>query len=202
MRPRGRHPDAPCAAALTAILACALLAAAAGSARADEAPRPTLKALLRRILDTRQCYTDRFTEQVWHKSMEPRLRPYVRSYAERIKILDDVYCEAKRDPHLRLPPGLVLAMIAVESHFDQFAVSRVGAVGMMQVMPFWPRQLGVQNHLVRIGANIRMGCEILRHYLREENHNWIRALESYNGSDGHIAYPELVMSRWQNKWRF
>ena len=185
-------------------LAFALLAAAApANGRAGQpGAAPALRALLGKIIESPECYTDKFDAEVWHKSMEPRLRPYVHSYAERIEILDDVYCEAKRDPRLQLPPDLILAMIAVESRFNQFAVSRVGAVGLMQVMPFWPKKLGVANRLVRVDANIRIGCEILRYYLREEHRDWIRALERYNGSDGHIGYPELVMSRWQRAWRF
>ena len=184
-------------------LVCALaLGAATGPAHADERPEPGLRSLLRNILASPECYTDKFDAEVWHKSMEPRLRRFVATYAERIEILDDVYCEAKRNPSLPLPPDLILAMISVESRFNRFAVSRVGAVGLMQVMPFWPKQLGVQNRLVEVGANIRMGCEILRYYLRAEHHDWIRALERYNGSDGHIGYPELVMARWQRAWRF
>ncbi|MDE2296004.1 MAG: lytic transglycosylase domain-containing protein [Gammaproteobacteria bacterium] len=182
-------------------VACAALLAAV-AARAQSPPTASLVSLLHRIARARECYTDAFSAEVWHQSMEPRLRPYVHSYAQRIKILDDVYCEARRDPRLPLPPGLVLALIAVESHFHQYAVSKVGAVGMMQVMPFWPRRLGVPNRLVRVGANIRIGCRILRHYLREEHHDWIRALERYNGSDGHIGYPALVLSNWQRGWRF
>ncbi|MDE2303944.1 MAG: lytic transglycosylase domain-containing protein [Gammaproteobacteria bacterium] len=179
-------------------LAAACLAATAARARPD----PPLAKVLRSILASPQCYADQFDAQVWHASMEPRLRPYVHSYAQRIEILDDVYCEAKRDPTLPLPPDLVLALIAVESRFNRFAVSKVGAVGLMQVMPFWPKQLGVANRLVEIDANIRIGCQILRHYLRAEHRDWIRALERYNGSDGHIGYPELVMSRWQHAWRY
>ena len=188
---------------IVSALACALaFGIASARARADARPEPDLKALLKNILASPECYTDKYDAEVWHKSMEPRLRPFVASYAERIEILDDVYCEAKRNPSLRLPPDLILAMISVESRFNRFAVSRVGAVGLMQVMPFWPKQLGVQNQLVQVGANIRMGCEILRYYLRAEHHDWIRALERYNGSDGHIGYPELVMTRWQRVWRF
>jgi len=60
-----------------------------------------------------------------------------------------------------LDPHLVLAVIDVESKFRKYAVSKAGARGLMQVMPFWPRQLGVSNQLVKIAPNIRMGCEIL-----------------------------------------
>jgi soluble lytic murein transglycosylase-like protein len=134
--------------------------------------------------------------------MEPRLERFIPSHEKRIELLDHVYCEAKRDPSVKLPPDLVLALIEVESRFDPWAVSRVGAVGLMQVMPFWPRQLGVQNQLVRVAPNIRMGCEILRYYLRTENGNWTRALARYNGSVGRHTYPALVMARWQRIWRF
>lgn len=194
MRARAAHGGR----AAAAVALAALFWAGVAGAR----PEPPLQTLLRRILASPECYTDRYDAEVWHRSMEPRLRPYVKSYARRIEILDDVYCEAKRDPSLPLPPDLILALIAVESRFDRFAVSRVGAVGLMQVMPFWPKQLGAANRLVEVDANIRMGCEILRYYLRAEHRDWIRALERYNGSDGHIGYPELVMSRWQHAWRF
>ena len=55
--------------------------------------------------------------------MEPRLAPFVATHDARIELLDHVYCEAKRDPTLALPPDLVLALIEVESRFDRWAVS-------------------------------------------------------------------------------
>ena len=175
----------------------------AGVVHADQQRDPELKALLQKIIGSSEdCFTDKFDSEVWHKAMEPRLRPFVASPEQRLAILDHVYCEAKRDPTLPLPPDWVLALIEVESRFDPWAVSPAGAVGLMQVMPFWPRQLGVQNELVRVAPNIRMGCEILRYYLRAENHNWSRALARYNGSVGRNTYPALVMQHWQRIWRF
>jgi soluble lytic murein transglycosylase-like protein len=173
-----------------------------GAARADQQRDPELKDLLQRIIGDSDCFTDKFESEVWYKTMEPRLARLVPSHDTRVEILNHVYCEAKRDPSLQLPPDLVLALIEVESRFDRWAVSPVGAVGLMQVMPFWPRQLGVQNQLVRVAPNIRMGCEILRYYLRAENRNWPRALARYNGSVGRNTYPALVMQRWQRVWRF
>jgi soluble lytic murein transglycosylase-like protein len=189
----------PIARALIALAGCLALAAAA---RADQQRDPELKALLQRIIGSPDCFADRFESEVWHKAMEPRLSRLVPTHEARVEILDQVYCEAKRDPSLQLPPDLVLALIEVESRFDRWAVSPVGAVGLMQVMPFWPRELGVENQLVRIAPNIRMGCEILRYYLRAENHDWVRALARYNGSMGRNTYPALVMQRWQRVWRF
>ncbi len=163
---------------------------------------PELRTLLQRIIASADCFTDHYDAEVWHKAMEPRLQRFVASHDERIEILDHVYCEARRDSQPQLPPDLVLALIEVESRFDRWAVSRAGAVGLMQVMPFWPGQLGVRNELVRTAANIRMGCEILRYYLRAEHHDWTRALARYNGSIGRRDYPELIMERWRKAWRF
>ncbi len=185
-----------------ALLGLAVLCGAPGRAAADEQREPELKELLLKIAGRTDCFADKFDAEVWHKAMEPRLQRLVPDHATRVDILDHVYCEAKRDPTLPIPPDLVLALIDVESRFDPWAVSSTGAVGLMQVMPFWPRQLGLQNQLVRVAPNIRMGCEILRFYLRAEHHDWRRALARYNGSTGRDTYPALVMQRWQRAWRF
>ncbi len=188
----------PCAV----LLALSVSFAFPSPARADQQRDPQLKELLQKIIGSADCFTDKYESEVWYKSMEPRLALFVPTHEERVEILDHVYCEAKRDPALQIPPDLVLALMEVESRFDRWAVSPAGAVGLMQVMPFWPRQLGVQNQLVKIAPNIRMGCEILRYYLRVENRNWSLALARYNGSVGHNKYPALVMLRWQRAWRF
>ena len=73
-----------------------------------------------------------------------------------------------------------MSVIDVESRFDRWAVSHAGAVGLMQIMPFWPRELGMTNEqLVRIPQNIRMGCTILRFYLDREKGDYARALARY-----------------------
>lgn len=182
------------------VLACCC--AFAARVRADQQRDPQLKDLLQKIIGKSDCFADKYESEVWHKAMEPRMVRFVAAHDVRIEILDHVYCEAKRDPALQIPPDLVLALMEVESRFDPWAVSPAGAVGLMQVMPFWPRELGVQNQLVRVAPNIRMGCEILRYYLRMEHHDWSRALARYNGSVGRNTYPALVMQRWQRGWRF
>ena len=181
------------------LVCCSILAPAA---HADGQKDPELKTLLQRIVAKTDCFSDKYESEVWYKAMEPRMAHLVPTHEARIEILDHVYCEAKRDPTLQLPPDIILALMDVESRFDAWAVSPVGAVGLMQVMPFWPRQLGLENQLVRVAPNIRMGCEILRYYLRVENHDWTRALARYNGSVGRTTYPTLVMQRWQKTWRF
>ncbi|MBS0397121.1 MAG: lytic transglycosylase domain-containing protein, partial [Proteobacteria bacterium] len=128
---------------LVASLVFSLLAACPVHADTGAQRDPALKALLEKVIGEADCFTDKYDAIVWYKAMEPRLQRFVPSHARRIEILDQVYCEARRDPVVHLPPDLVLALIEVESRFDPWAVSTAGAVGLMQVMPFWPRQLGV-----------------------------------------------------------
>jgi soluble lytic murein transglycosylase-like protein len=176
-----------------------LLAAALGSlpARADQQLDAGLKEVVAGAIAQAQCFPDRFDSAVWYKLMEPRLRAKVKDNSERLDILTSVYCETHRSGASPLPPGLVLAVIDVESRFDRWAVSRAGAVGLMQVMPFWPERLGMRRYeLVHDTPNIRMGCAILRFYLQQEHNNYARALARYNGSVGRRNYSDLVLGRW------
>jgi len=100
-----------------------------------------------------------------------------------------------------LDPHLVLAVIDVESHFRKYAVSRAGARGLMQVMPFWIDQLGDRSHnLFHERINLRYGCVILRHYLDRERGNMSNALARYNGSLGQPQYPQKVLRAWKERW--
>ena len=166
-------------------------------AHADQQMDPGLKDVVARAIAQAQCFADRFDSEVWYKLMEPRLRHAVPDQGERVDILKDVYCETHRAGEKRLPPGLVMALIDVESRFDRWAVSSAGAVGLMQVMPFWPEQLGMRRYqLTRVGPNVQMGCAILRYYLKQEHNNFARALARYNGSTGRRSYSDAVLSRW------
>jgi len=182
---------------LITILVCCGLPA---FVQADRQQDPELGELLGRALEAGECFADRFDRDVWFQSMEPRLERYVADASERREILSSVHCEARR---LDLPPGLVMAVIDVESRFDRWAVSQAGAVGLMQVMPFWPRQLGMSNaQLVHIPQNIRMGSTILRFYLDRERGDYTRALARYNGSVGRRHYADLVLSRLADRWAY
>jgi len=132
---------------------------------------------------------------------EPKLRRYVRDNTERLEILQTVYCETHRSGVSLLPPGLVMAVLDVESGFDRWAVSSAGAVGLMQVMPSGPNGSACRRYeLTRVTANLGMGCAILRYYLDNERRDVRRALERYNGSVGHRDYPDRVIVRWTTYW--
>jgi len=185
---------------LLPLLMAALMLTQPELARADQQRGPALGPLLRRALTDGQCFEDKFDRAVWFAAMEPRLKRIITDETERTLILEQVQCESKR---LQLPPALVMAVIDVESRFNRWATSSAGAVGLMQVMPFWPEQLGMQNkQLVEIPHNIRMGCTILKYYLERERGDYSRALARYNGSLGRRNYSDLVLVRLANRWQY
>jgi soluble lytic murein transglycosylase-like protein len=171
-----------------------------GVSHADQQQDPGLKSVVQQAISEAECFTDHYDSAVWYTLMEPRLRKLVKERDERLEILKQVYCETHRPGQTRLPPGLVMGVIQIESRFDRYAVSSAAAVGLMQVMPFWPEKLGMRRYeLVRIEPNIRMGCAILRFYLQWEHNDVRRALARYNGSIGRRDYPDAVISAW-TRW--
>jgi soluble lytic murein transglycosylase-like protein len=202
MRPAGAAPTRRrrTAGALPAVASAAALALGSACARADQQLDPALREVVGHAIAEAQCFTDQYDSAVWYTLMEPRLRPIVKDQSERLEILKQVYCETHRTGEVRLPPGLVMSLIAVESRFDRWAVSASGAVGLMQVMPFWPEKLGMRRYeLVRVAANVRMGCAILRYYLGYEHNDVRKALARYNGSPGKRDYPDRVLTAWR-RW--
>jgi soluble lytic murein transglycosylase-like protein len=179
-----------------------LLAALPAIARAGQAQdEPELKAVVQRAIELAPCFSEKFDSDVWFRLQEPRLLQLVKDANERKEILETAFCEATRPDERPLPPGLILAVMDVESRFDRWAVSGAGAVGLMQVMPFWPDKLGMQRHeLTQIKANLRMGCAILRFYLQRERNDYGKALARYNGSTGKRNYSDLVITRWTTRW--
>jgi soluble lytic murein transglycosylase-like protein len=177
----------------SAALSCGQIARADANAQKE----PELRSVVQSAISQAECFPDQYESAVWYTMMEPRLRKLVKDKDERLDILKTVFCEAHRDGETRLPPGLVMALIHVESRFDRWAVSSAGAVGLMQVMPFWPEQLGMRRYeLTKVPSNIRMGCAILRHYLKRERNNVQKALARYNGSVGRREYSDLVINQW------
>jgi soluble lytic murein transglycosylase-like protein len=194
------HMNFPITPLLISICLLLALACAPGTALANQQRDPALGPLLKKALTDGKCFDDRFDRAVWFAAMEPRLKSILKNDTERTQILEQVQCEAKR---LQLPPALVMAVIDVESRFNRLAVSSAGAVGLMQVMPFWPQQLGMHNsQLIEIPHNIRMGCTILKYYLEREKGDYARALARYNGSLGRRNYSDLVLVRLANRWQF
>ena len=137
---------------------------------------------------------------VWLAEMSKRLENYIPDDTARKDFLITVQYEAAR---AGLDPQLVLGVIEVESRFRKYAVSKAGARGYMQVMPFWVKLIGEGNqNLFNLRTNLRYGCTILRHYLDIERGDVVRALGRYNGSLGKARYPDAVLRALNRKWDF
>ena len=96
-------------------------------------------------------------------------------------------------------PLLILAVIAVESRFNPVAESVFGARGLMQVIPKFHLEkvalLGGQDALLEPDANIQVGAQILRQYLRRFGETET-ALRMYAGAfdDANSAYASKVLA--------
>lgn len=157
-----------------------------------------LRSALLQAVNDASSFEDKFAAQVWLVDMSARLKRYMKDDKKRLEFLRLVHQEATR---AELSPELVMAVIHVESAFQRFAISYVGARGYMQVMPFWKKEIGRQDdNLMHPRTNLRYGCTILKHYLKRERGDWIRALARYNGSLGRTKYPEKVMLFWEKYW--
>ena len=134
----------------------------------------------------------------WLAATGQGLVRFQRNTVERQEFLQTLWYEARR---AGLSLSLVLGLVQVESAFRKHAVSSAGAMGFMQVMPFWARSIGDGDHsrLFHMQTNLRFGCVILRHYLDRERGDLFLGLGRYNGSRGQAAYPDAVLKA-QRAW--
>jgi soluble lytic murein transglycosylase-like protein len=174
-------------------------AATAAPSQYDPQKDPALRTALLQAVSDARSFGDRFDAEVWLMDMAARLARRVPDTGERLHLLRLVHYEASR---AELPPELVLAVIEVESNFDPWAISVAGAQGLMQVMPFWLKELDrPQDNLHHPETNLRFGCTILRHYLDMERGDLKRALARYNGSLGRsMEYSERVLQALRSRW--
>lgn len=177
---------------LSAILVCC------PPAIAEEENNQELLSLLKQTIEQSDSFEDRFDAEVWLISKSGQLKRYIKNDKKRLNLLKKIHLAATR---AQLSPEIVLAVIQIESRFDPYALSRVGARGMMQVMPFWKNEIGrPDDNLMDIDTNLRYGCTILKYYLDKEKGHLTNALARYNGSYGKYWYPEKVLVAWEY-WR-
>jgi soluble lytic murein transglycosylase-like protein len=162
---------------------------ALAAAVADSAPpRPAFEST-----DQRIAYLQ------WLGASSARLKRRQADAVARVEVLETAWYESRR---AGLETPLVLGLIEVESGFRKYAISKAGARGYMQVMPFWARLLsdGDASRLFHLQTNLRFGCVILRHYLDRERGDLFLALGRYNGSRGRADYPNAVFAA-RRQWR-
>jgi len=109
-----------------------------------------------------------------------------------------------------LEPELVMGVIKVESSFNPGLESRVGATGLMQIMPRTGEHMQCGDDLEDPETNIECGCRVLKRYVDRYNGNLVYGLSAYNTGPGNtnkystewhlpfnFAYVEKVL-RWRN----
>ena len=187
--------------AAACVLASAI--AAAGEQMYEPLSASVQAALHRSVADQaspRLAFASEAEGMAWMVDMSKRLEKHVPDATTREDLLTTVHYEATR---AGLDPQLVLGVIQVESGFHKYAVSRAGARGYMQVMPFWMTLIGESgDNLFKLRTNLRYGCTILRHYLDIERGDTFRALGRYNGSLGKSRYPNAVLRAWSGNWEY
>jgi soluble lytic murein transglycosylase-like protein len=186
-------------AALAAAAALALPLSALAGAQQYEVLSASVRATLANAVNDRASvdFKDLDT-RAWVRAMTRRVAARFPDEESARQFLGLVRYEAMR---AGLDPHLVLAVIDVESKFRKYAVSKAGARGLMQVMPFWVKEIGEPAHnLFQERMNLRYGCTILRHYLDREKGNLSNALGRYNGSLGQPQYPTRVLRAWKDRW--
>jgi hypothetical protein len=104
-----------------------------------------------------------------HGLSSPRLEDLVRAAANRHGV----------------DPNLVRAVIQTESGGNPSAVSRKGAVGLMQLMPTTALELGVRN-MYNAAENLEAGVRYLHTLLIRYNGDLDRALAAYNAGAGAV----------------
>lgn len=109
--------------------------------------------------------------QAKRKSLIERIRlDYIEGYIEEAATKE------------RLEPALLRAVIRVESNFNHKATSRVGAKGLMQIMPLTAEELGNKKALDHRNprANILAGSNYLRRMIDEFRGDLKKAIAAYN----------------------
>jgi len=188
---RGLLPDVVRLVILVSSILAALVAPGAGIARADDArifvirerdgtirftnrtPPPGTHAEVFRARSEGVSYIKGFSYFRGSRKAVRRLYPHLFSTA-----IERAATEHKVDP------ALIKAVIHAESAFNPHAVSRKGAVGLMQLMPATARMLGVRNAFVP-ESNIQGGTSYLARLIRRYN-NIEHALAAYNAGDLHV----------------
>lgn len=161
---------------LLALLAAIILAIPAETTLSAPAPAPAS-----------QTETTRVLSPIWG--------PTIQRWSAYIAVLSDFY---------GLDPDFIAAVIVEESNGDPLVVSRVGAVGLMGIMPAGP---GLEwrppaEELENPSTNLRWGVAILSEIVRQSGGDLFAALAAYSGGWSHAekGVPREYAARVLNNY--
>jgi hypothetical protein len=129
--------------------------------------------------------------------------------ADRVKLHPLISQTARRHG---VEPALVHAVVSAESAYDPNAVSRAGAIGLMQVMPATAADYGVPDSsaLFDPAVNVNTGVRHLKRLLGKYGNDYGRVIMAYNAGEGVVdrrggnvtyaetlGYTEAVIRRYR-----
>ena len=164
-----------------------------------------IKGLTNKELDLLTKYYDLFKEE--HIILEREslnIQEYIESHCTTIPTEVAILIATntiKLCKEYNISSRLVIALMEVESSFDPYVISKVGARGLLQVRPsVWEKELGIstRNSLHNIETGIEFGIKILIIYLNNSNNNLTQALQKYNGAAGCTRFSSKVYAAMES----
>ncbi|MEJ2912281.1 lytic transglycosylase domain-containing protein [Pseudoalteromonas sp. C12FD-1] len=142
-------------------------------------------------------------------SADTHVKSRVQKSSRRLKSLD---CHLQKDKKINLhqviekaslktdiPPEIIAAVMSIESNFKPCAISKSGAMGLMQLMPKTAKNLGIKvnkGEAFDIATNVNGGARLLAANLKQENDDLLSALVMYNAGS---KYLSLNWYQWQKE---
>lgn len=124
---------------------------------------------------------------VTHFTNIPKTKEYkkIMNDAGRTSYKDFDHIINRKSVKYNIKPGIIKAVITAESNWDFRAVSKSGAIGLMQLMPATARDMRIKNPYDP-EQNIEAGTRYLRHLLDRFNNNLHLALAAYNAGPARV----------------
>lgn len=136
-------------------------------------------------------------------AMEAALDQVSQRYRVSADALEPVFLAVQTAARQRgIDPLLIIAVISIESRFNPFSQSPMGAQGLMQIIPRYHQdkalQVSADSPFLDPIANVQMGTQILQEFIRQQG-GVVAGLQYYNGASGdqEQAYANKVLAEKQ-----